>query len=66
LLAMLWLHTPGALVLGLAVAVALVLLERQLGRWENQLLVGDGHPPRNALTRRPKPGAPERPTDQRS
>jgi phenylpropionate dioxygenase-like ring-hydroxylating dioxygenase large terminal subunit len=66
LLAMLWLHTPGALGLGLAVAVALVLLERQLGRWENQLLVGDGHPPRNALTPRPKRGAPERPTDQRS
>ena len=66
LLAMLWMHTPGALGLGLVVAIALVLLERQLGRWENQLLVGDGHPPRNALTPRAKPGAPERSTDQRS
>ena len=66
LLAMLWIHTPGALGLGLAVAAALLLFERQLGRWESQLLVGDGHPPRNAVTRRPKPGAPKRPTDQRS
>ncbi len=66
LLVMIWMHTPGSLGLGLAVAAALVLLESKLGRWENQLLVGDGHPPRNALTRRPKPGAPERPTDQRS
>jgi hypothetical protein len=51
LLAMLWLHTLGALGLGLAVAAALMLLELQLSRWESQLLVGNGHPPRNALSR---------------
>jgi hypothetical protein len=50
-LAMLWLHTLGALGLGLAVAAALMLLELQLSRWESQLLVGNGHPPRNALSR---------------
>jgi hypothetical protein len=66
LLAILWWHTLGALGLGLAVATALVLLERQFSRWESQLVVGDGHPPRNALSRRPNPGGAERPTDQRS
>jgi len=66
LLGMLWWHTLGALGLGLAVAAALVLLERQLSRWESQLVVGDGHPPRNSLPRRSKPGAPAGTTDQRS
>ena len=66
LLAILWWQTLGALGLGLAVGAALVLLERQLSRWESQLLAGDGHPPRNAVPRGSKPGATARSTDQRS
>ena len=31
----------------LAVALITALTHRQLGRWEHQLLSGDGHPPRN-------------------
>jgi len=66
LLAILWWHTLGALGLGLGLAAGLFLLEGQLSRWERQLLVGDGHPPRNALSGAGNRWRPARPMDQRS
>jgi hypothetical protein len=66
LLAMLWVHSSASLGVGLAVAAALLLVEQQLSRWETQLLIGDGHPPRNALTRTSIPRQAEGPMDQRS
>jgi hypothetical protein len=52
LLVTLWIHTSLVLAMGLALVAALLLLEHQLKRWERQLLVGDGHPPRNSLALR--------------
>ena len=52
LLVILWIHTSLVLAMGLALVAALLLLEHQLKRWERQLLVGDGHPPRNSLALR--------------
>jgi phenylpropionate dioxygenase-like ring-hydroxylating dioxygenase large terminal subunit len=40
-------HSPLALALELLVAAAAFWLYGQLGRWEQQLLQGDGQPPRN-------------------
>jgi hypothetical protein len=38
---------PAVLFAVLVVALITALTHRQLGRWEHQLLSGDGHPPRN-------------------
>jgi hypothetical protein len=38
---------PVALIAVVVVALITALAHRQLGRWERQLLSGDGHPPRN-------------------
>jgi phenylpropionate dioxygenase-like ring-hydroxylating dioxygenase large terminal subunit len=47
LLALVWWRTPLALGLGLVLALSAWLGERQLNRWEQLLLQGDGVPPRN-------------------
>lgn len=47
LLVIAWWPTTTALVAGVVVAVAAVLVLRRFDRWERLLLAGDGHPPRN-------------------
>jgi phenylpropionate dioxygenase-like ring-hydroxylating dioxygenase large terminal subunit len=47
LLALVMWPAPALLFAVLAVALITALAHRQLGRWEHQLLSGDGHPPRN-------------------
>jgi len=42
-----WWRTPLALAIGLGLAALAALLHRQCDLWEQQLLQGDGHPPRN-------------------
>jgi hypothetical protein len=42
-----WWHTPVALAVGLGLAALAALLHRQCALWEQQLLQGNGHPPRN-------------------
>jgi phenylpropionate dioxygenase-like ring-hydroxylating dioxygenase large terminal subunit len=47
LLAIAWWQTPLALVVGLLLAGAALLLSQRFDRWEQLLLAGDGAPPRN-------------------
>jgi phenylpropionate dioxygenase-like ring-hydroxylating dioxygenase large terminal subunit len=47
LLALVVWPAPAVLIAVLVVALITALTHRQLGRWEHQLLSGDGHPPRN-------------------
>jgi phenylpropionate dioxygenase-like ring-hydroxylating dioxygenase large terminal subunit len=47
LLGIAWWHTTAALVAGVLLAGASVLLGRRLDRWERLLQIGDGQPPRN-------------------
>jgi hypothetical protein len=47
LLALVVWPAPAVLFAVLVVALITALTHRQLGRWEHQLLSGDGHPPRN-------------------
>jgi hypothetical protein len=42
-----WWRTPLALAVGLGLAALAALFHRQCALWEQQLLQGDGHPPRN-------------------
>jgi phenylpropionate dioxygenase-like ring-hydroxylating dioxygenase large terminal subunit len=44
-----WWHTPAALLGGVLLAAAAAWMGRQLGRWEQLLLTGDGQAPRNRL-----------------